>query len=83
MFKFWYFDIVEFGKLGPWSSSEDEHWLELWHMRVGLNMKSLQSFGVLYISGKLDKALGLSICKSNNFRKITKAERSLKCFKGK
>ena len=83
MFKFWYFDIVEFGKLGPWSSSEDEHWLELWHMRVGLNMKSLQSFGVLDISGKLDKAVGLSIYKSNNFRKITKAERSLKCFKGK
>ena len=52
-------------------------------MRVGLNMKSLQSFGVLDISGKLDKAVGLSIYKSNNFRKITKAERSLKCFKGK
>ena len=61
MFKFWYFDIVEFGKLGPWSSSEDEHWLELWHMRVGLNMKSLQSFGVLDISGKLDKAVGLIV----------------------
>ena len=83
MLKFWYFDIVEFGKLGPWSSSEDEHWLELWHMRVGLNMKSLQSFGVMDISGKSDKAVGLSIYKSNNFRKITKAERSLKCFKGK
>ena len=53
-------------------------------MGAGLNMKSLQmSFGVLDISGKLEKAVGLSICKSNNFRKITKAERSLKCFKGK
>ena len=83
MFKFWHIDIVESWNFEPWSSTEDEHWLELWHTRAGLNMKSLQTFGVLDILGKLEKAVGLSICKSNNFRKITKAERSLKCFKGK
>ena len=82
MFKFLHFDIVDFLNVEPWSSTEGDHWLEQWHMRAGLNMKSPQSFGVLDILGKLEKAVGLSICRSNNFSKITKAERSLKVSRG-